>query len=60
MSWFSNWLKKGFKFKITLPWPGEKNLKKPKEPKPVDKHDTLDMIDRMNKKKEVYKNGDNC
>lgn len=52
MSWLSSCLKKGFKIKLTLPWLGEKNLKDPKEPKPVDKQDTLDMIDRMNKKKE--------
>ena len=25
MSWLSDWLKKGFNFKITLGWPGEKN-----------------------------------
>jgi hypothetical protein len=50
MSWLSDYLKRGIKFKITLPWFGEKNLGSPKEPKPIDKQDTLDMIDRMNKK----------
>lgn len=25
MSWWANLLKKGFNFKITLGWPGEKN-----------------------------------
>ncbi len=29
MSWFSQWLKKGFNFRITLPWMGEKGLGQP-------------------------------
>ena len=29
MSWWANLLKKGFNFKITLPWLGEKNLPPP-------------------------------
>jgi hypothetical protein len=33
MSWFSswwvNWLKRGFSFRVTRPWPGEKDLPMP-------------------------------
>jgi len=51
MSWLSAWLKKGFSIRITLPWPGEKDLpnRDPYRPKP---DDIKEIIKNMDKQKE--------
>lgn len=55
MSWFSEWFKKGFKFKITIPWPGEKGLKKPDNYK--ERKDAVDEIIEGLDKQKGGKNG---
>jgi hypothetical protein len=50
MSWFSTWIKNGFKIKITFPWPGEKKLKEPDNYKKR-KDAVEEIIESMDKKK---------
>jgi hypothetical protein len=56
MSWFSEWLKKGFKIKINLCWPGEKGMKEPDNfNNPGTRQKPIDEIINIHKKEEVKK-----
>jgi hypothetical protein len=56
MSWFSVWLKKGFKISISLVWPGENKLKDPDNYRKR-KDAVEEIIDNLDKKKQGGKNG---
>jgi len=51
LSWFTAWLKKGFKITINLVWPGEKGLKEPDNYKPR-KDAVEEIIESLDKKKQ--------
>jgi len=51
MSWISEFLRRGFKIKITIPWPGEKGMKEPDNYK--ERKDAVEeILEGMDKRKQ--------